>query len=81
MYLFKGIRDIFENFECNFRGFGVQTFQDLGDTCSKCYMILGILFKIISGIRDTGDPLPRPLYWHNIKHTLKVWYKFSHKLN
>ena len=24
------------------------------DTCSQCYMVLGILSKIISGIRDTG---------------------------
>ena len=30
MRLFKGIQDIFENFEWNFRGKGIQRFVDLG---------------------------------------------------
>ena len=55
MHLFKGIRDTFENFEWNFRDIGIQRLMDFGDTCSKCYMILGILFQIFSGIWDIGD--------------------------
>ena len=39
MHLFKGIHDTFENFEWNFRDIGIQRFLDLGDICSKSYMI------------------------------------------
>ena len=49
---FKRIRDTFENTEWNFRDTWIQSFLDFGDTCSKCYMILGILFQIFSGIQD-----------------------------
>ena len=59
MHLFKGIQDTFENFEWDFRDTGIQKFLDFRDICSKCYFILGILLKIISGIRDTGDPPSR----------------------
>ena len=61
--IFKGIRDTFENFEWNFWDKGIQRFLDLGDTCSKCYMILGIFFfQIFAGIWDTGDPPSRASY-------------------
>ena len=52
VHLFKGVWDTFENFEWNFRDIGIQRFLDLGDICSKCYMILGIFFSNI--FRDTG---------------------------
>ena len=58
MHLFKGIWDTFENFEWNVRHTGIQRFLDFWDTFSKCYMILGILFKIISGILGTLLPGP-----------------------
>ena len=72
MHLFKGERDTFENFEWNFRDIGIQRFLNFGDTCSKCYMILGILFNIISGIRDTRDPLPRPQKYKGATLRLKI---------
>ena len=43
-----------------FRDIGIHRFIDFGDICSKYYMILGILFQIISGIRGIGDSLPGP---------------------
>ena len=59
--IFKGILDSFEILERNFRDIGIQKFLDFGDTYSILYMIiLGILFKIISGIQDNRDPLPEP---------------------
>ena len=59
MHLFKGIRDTFENFEWNFRDVGLQRLIDFGDTCSKCYTVLGILFQIFSGIMGTPPPPSR----------------------
>ena len=53
MHLFKGIRATFENFEWNFRYIRIQRLLDFWDTCSKYCMILGILFKVTLGIRDT----------------------------
>ena len=38
---------------------GIQRFLDFGDTCSKCNMILGTRFQILSGIWDNGDPISR----------------------
>ena len=58
LHLFKGIWDTFENTEWKFRDIRIQRFLGVGHTCLKYYMILGILFQILSGIRDIGDPLP-----------------------
>ena len=66
VHLFKRKWDIFENFEWNFRDIGIQRFLDLGDICSKCYMILDIFFQIFSGIRDIGDSP----YRASIRHRL-----------
>ena len=59
VHLFKGIWDTFENFEWNFRNIRIQRFLGFSDTCSKCCMVLGILFQIFSGILGTGDPTSR----------------------
>ena len=55
--LFKGIRDTLKILNGIL---GIQRLMFFGGTCSKCYMILGILFRIFSGVRDIGDPLPGP---------------------
>ena len=70
MHLFKEIWDTLENFEWNFRAIGIERFPDFGDTCSKCYIILGILLQIFSGIRDIEDPFPEPQYRGGGRYTL-----------
>ena len=61
-----------------FRDIGIQRFLDFGDTCWKGYMILGILFKIISGIRDTGDLPSRVSKLIIDTETIKYMYPLYH---
>ena len=50
----KGYGILLKKTEWNFRDIGKQRFLDFWDTWSKCYMILGILFQIFSGVPDIG---------------------------
>ena len=59
VHIFKGIRNTFEHFEWNVWDIGIQRFLDFGDTCAKCYVILGIHFQIFSRICDIGNPASR----------------------
>ena len=60
VHLFKGTQNTFENFEWSSRDIGIQRFLDFGDTCSKCYMILGILSKYFKRYRIFTEPPPPP---------------------
>ena len=43
--------------------------------CPLFYFLIDVLFWMPGGI------LEYIYYWHKVKHILKLWYKFSHKLN
>ena len=61
MHLFEGILDNFDNFEWNFRDIRYRflVLWILVQNAIYDFINLRILFKIISGIRDTGDPTSR----------------------
>ena len=63
---------------------GIQRFLDFEDTCWKCYMILGILFKIISGSHNWGILVPCDAKIYHIKcmwvsdlHFMVQWFCFT----